>query len=868
MTDAANQATGGIASGEMAERIREHHWAATPLGPIARWPQSLRTVVELMLAARHPVYIAWGPENTSLYNDGYIPILGAKHPRALGVPYAAAWAEIWEEYRPLIHATMAGESQYFEDRPVPLAGRPGRPMSWFTFSWTPLRDESGTIAGFYCVAMETTERVLAEAALREDEARHTFLLRLGDALRPLTDPGAIQATAARLLGEHLGCAWTYYGESDNPPAVMTVKQCYQRAGMPGLAGDYPIASLAFRDTLKSGHSAIVADIGEHPWVSDGTRRQFGALGMRSFAGAPILNHGLLRAVFVVADTVVRSWTDQEIRLLEEVAERTWAAVEHAHAEAARRESEARYRALAAASADVIYRMGSDWSEMRLLEGRGFLADTPAPSTTWLETYIAPEDRPRITAVVAEAVRTRSVFELEHRVRRADGTLGWTFSRAVPLLDDRGEIMEWVGAAIDVTARKLAEEALRESEARQVLLLELADAIRPLADPVAIQAAASRLVGEQLAAERTYYVEFDDARELAIVAHDHVRGDVPALAGSHPLSAFGAFLGPLRAGVPVVASDALTDPRFAGGDRAGDEARPLRSFIAMPLRKAGQLVAALCVANDSPRAWTEAEVSLLREVAERTWEAVERSRVEAALRESEASLQRRVVEATSELRALSRKLLSVQEDERRFLARELHDEIGQVLTGLNFQLAAVRKDEKAALTEAQATVQALTEQVRQLSMDLRPAVLDRYGLLAAIEWYAERYETRTGIAVDLRHEGLGRRFSPEVEIGAYRVMQEALTNVARHARASAATIQLFGDDRMLTVVVRDRGAGFDAAKATATSGLGGMRERMALLGGMLEVDSAAGRGTTITAEIPLHGPEGMATDSESGIGAER
>ncbi|MBK1658413.1 PAS domain-containing hybrid sensor histidine kinase/response regulator [Paracraurococcus ruber] len=162
--------------GEIAGRLRRHDWAATPLGPIQGWPQSLRSAVGLMLAALQPAHVAWGPALTCLYNDGLIPILGAKHPDGLGRPFAVLFAEIWEEFRPLVAATMAGQAQHFVDRPVPLASRPDRPMSWFTFSWTPLRDETGAVAGFFCAATETTEKVLAERALqarRESDLRES-----------------------------------------------------------------------------------------------------------------------------------------------------------------------------------------------------------------------------------------------------------------------------------------------------------------------------------------------------------------------------------------------------------------------------------------------------------------------------------------------------------------------------------------------------------------------------------------------------------------------------------------------------------------------------------------------------------------------
>jgi len=132
----------------------------------------------------------------------------------------------------------------------------------------------------------------------------------------------------------------------------------------------------------------------------------------------------------------------------------------AAAEAKVRESEERFRALVNATSDVVYRMSPDWTEMRQLDGRGFLTDTESPSVAWLDEYLFAEDQAAILDVVKTAIETKTIFQLEHRLRRVDGSAGWTLSRAIPLLAEDGQIVEWFGAASDVTPRREAEEHLR------------------------------------------------------------------------------------------------------------------------------------------------------------------------------------------------------------------------------------------------------------------------------------------------------------------------------------------------------------------------------------------------------------------------
>ena len=165
--------------------------------------------------------------------------------------------------------------------------------------------------------------------------------------------------------------------------------------------------------------------------------------------------------------------------------------EQVRAAAALRESEKRFRALTDAAADVVYTMSPDWSEMRQLDGRGFLKDTSGSDESWLDGYIPFEERARVRQAIDTARRNKAVFELEHKVLRADGSCGWTLSRAVPMLDAEGEIYEWIGAANDVTERREAEEKLRQADRhKDEFLAMLAHELR---NPLAPLGAAAQLL---------------------------------------------------------------------------------------------------------------------------------------------------------------------------------------------------------------------------------------------------------------------------------------------------------------------------------------------------------------------------------------
>ena len=230
-----------------------------------------------------------------------------------------------------------------------------------------------------------------------------------------------------------------------------------------------------------------------------------------------------------------------------------------------------------------------------------------------------------------------------------------------------------------------------------------------------------------------------------------------------------------------------------------------------------------------------------------------------LRETLNAMLDRLDEHGERLRALSSQIMNAQEDERLRIARELHDETAQALASLLVrQRVAERSQDPATLQRTMADMRAVTsealEGVRRMALELRPTMLDDLGLVAALDAYTRQFSQRTHVQVELRATGRPDRLPPEVELVVYRVIQEALSNVARHSGGTRAEVALVAEAGRLTVLVADNGRGFelDAALDSRQRSLGlfGMRERAALVAGTLELSSAPGRGTRVRLIVPL------------------
>lgn len=266
--------------------------------------------------------------------------------------------------------------------------------------------------------------------------------------------------------------------------------------------------------------------------------------------------------------------------------------------------------------------------------------------------------------------------------------------------------------------------------------------------------------------------------------------------------------------------------------------PVAAFASKTLRKTLLLVAVVVAGLGGAVMLFWRGQRLARDVAS----AAERERAE----QERDRLLEQTRSSQQQLEALSRRLVSVQEEERQAVARELHDEIGQLLTGV--KLLAESGSSKQALL---GVVEELMGRVRSLSIGLRPPMLDSLGLVPTLLWHVDRYAAQTGVRVEVREVDPRRRYSRAIETAAFRIVQEALTNVARHAGVHEAALEIEAEGDWLRLRIQDQGSGFDLAAVPTGAGNGiiGMQERARLLGGQVSIDSRPGRGTRVAAELP-------------------
>ncbi|HUI28037.1 MAG TPA: PAS domain S-box protein [Candidatus Kryptonia bacterium] len=447
------------------------------------------------------------------------------------------------------------------------------------------------------------------------------------------------------------------------------------------------------------------------------------------------------------------------------------------------------------------------------------------------------------------LRDKTLLDIpEEPIATAQGGERTLHTKKFPILDGRGEPVYLLGISEDITDRHHVEQMRHRHERETTMVNDILRAINTHLDVKAAFPAVCAGLRELAECAAVSLNLFDERREwLTFVAADapwalHVGPDVRLSATEFP------SVPDILAGHPHIVPDLATEVQFPLVRLIYDLG--FRSVISLPLSVGSDVVGFLNLFWREVDGCHASEIGLLNQVTSAVAIAVEKSR-----------LFEQVSAGRERLALLSRRLMEVQEAERRHLARELHDEIGQYLTGVSLILGDLERRSldtaQVPLRDAHKLVDDLIVRVRDLSLDLRPAMLDDLGLLPALLWLFERFSKQTNLDVDFHHIGLDRRFPHDVETAAYRIVQEALTNVARHAGVSRVLVRVSADHDRLSVVIADQGKGFDAEAVlatAATSGLSGMRERATLAGGRLRVESGLEAGTRVRAEFDLNTAE--------------
>ncbi len=447
--------------------MRERDWSSSPLGPPASWPDELRTLVALILPSKFPMFVAWSESLGLLYNNAYAEILGGKHPAALGAPFHDIWHETAEESAPRLSAALAGEASYAENREARLNRGMVSERGWFTFSYSPVRDGNGVIRGVFSAVSETTEQML-------DRERQAFRLRLEQRLRDQTNPTEILSLAAEAIGRELGVGRVAYGSVDSNDEYLLIERDWTDNRMPSAIGrhrltDFGAKSLA---TLKAGEILAIDDVRDDSHIGD-RAEQFREGQIGSLLAVPLIKAGRFTALLFLHDPEPRPWSAADRALVGEVGDRTWAAVERARAQAELRRSETRFRALATTGDSMVYRISADWRYLLDFDRDDFVPAETIPDQKWGVDHVHPDDVAMRQATIAEAIRTREMLEIELRIQGKDGNWRWVRSRAVPIFDEKGDVVEWFGAATDITDRREAEHRLRDSEEQLRLATEAA-----------------------------------------------------------------------------------------------------------------------------------------------------------------------------------------------------------------------------------------------------------------------------------------------------------------------------------------------------------------------------------------------------------
>ncbi|MDP2450402.1 MAG: PAS domain-containing protein [Polaromonas sp.] len=428
--------------------MRGMDWSGPGLGPPQQWPQSLRSVVSLMLGSAFPMFVAWGPSLNTLYNDAYGEIMGAKHPAGMGQPFLDIWHEIRVELVPLVARAVGGEAFFMENLPLRMRRHGYDEETWFTFSLSPVRDEAGAVAGFFCACTETTGMVLAERHQRAEQERLQSLFSQA--------PGFI----AIMRG---------------PDHVFEIaNQAYvQLTGFRDVIGK-PLA-LALPEVVEQGFVKLLDQVfttGE-PYVGRSVRLMLNherdappTEAWLDFVYQPLRDaKGAVNGVFVQGHEVTELQRIQQALLAfsNSIPAIAWVA----------------------AADGPLERFNSQWQAYT-----GQTAES-ALGNGWM-AFLHPDDRVVARENWARVRGGNQEWQVDYRLRGAGGAYRWFKARAVPQLDADGRVLRWFGTTTDIEDAKKNHQALRDADRQKdEFLATLAHELR---NPLAPIRAAAQLLG--------------------------------------------------------------------------------------------------------------------------------------------------------------------------------------------------------------------------------------------------------------------------------------------------------------------------------------------------------------------------------------
>jgi PAS domain S-box-containing protein len=661
------------------------------------------------------------------------------------------------------------------------------------------------------------QRARVEDALRVGEERLAFLLTLSDALRPLSDPAGVQLAAMKLLGDHLHAQRVNYADIQGDQYF--VRQSYA-AGVAPFSGSGPVGLFGAVTVAayRAGATVAVHDVRSTPTLTDSERAGLLAADVAAFAGAPLVKNGAWVGVVGVHSATPRIWTQPEVDLIRDVADRAWEAVERARAQVALREREQRLRMALEASNGGSWTWEAatnriDWDD-GFRARYGFAPGEPPAFETWL-SRVHEEDRAQVLAVLGEIQQSATLDTWDHmfRIVIPGRAVSWIQSRGRADRDAAGRLLRLTGLELDVTQHRQAEAVLqaRRDEERDRALQTL------------LETAAQGIVSV-------------DAGGTIITANRAIE----LMFGWAPGTLIGQSIERL---LPPAFRDVHVQHRIRY--HAAPDARLMAGGLHLVgARKDGSTFPIEVSLNHVATPAGERAFAFVTDITER-------QRAASALQERTIELEFR----TAQLSQMASDLTLAEQRAREEIAKTLHDGLQQMLVvaSLNLDQELKRKRDRGAASEPLAVAKNQLDEAigaaRSLSVELYPPVLQHADLSAALKWLADWTRSKYGLDVRVTADKRATSSRKDVRTLLFESVRELLFNAVKHARVDRVALDLTLEGEALCITVSDEGIGFDPGNLAERSkssqvgwGLFSIRERLTQLGGRFEIDSAPGRGT--------------------------